>query len=106
MPGVPVRLLSRNHHLGALAGTHASAGAFLLKGRYPAGAPAHLGTGALGTGGRDSRAGAAPLLRACGEGGRPVIKEKALLHLVLAESRRLAEEGPPELRARLDELSD
>jgi hypothetical protein len=35
-----------------------------------------------------------------------VIKEKALLHLVLAESRRLAEEGPPELRARLDELSD
>lgn len=35
-----------------------------------------------------------------------MIKEKALLHLVLAESRRLAEEGPPELEARLAELSD
>jgi hypothetical protein len=35
-----------------------------------------------------------------------VIKEKALLHLVLAESRRLAEGGAPELKARLGELSD
>jgi hypothetical protein len=35
-----------------------------------------------------------------------VIKEKALLHLVLAESRRLAERGAPELNARLGELCD
>lgn len=35
-----------------------------------------------------------------------MIKEKALLHLVLAESRRLAEEGPPKLKVWLGELSD